>query len=155
VRGGEMRYGKNSINGEMHSEVYNFVFETASKISEEITRASKEFPKEKSYLAALACRHSQLVCINLEEAWRMQEHRTIFLDKLSDAAQAASKTQDVLKFASKYNYIKEEIYKRIDVKYENMFEDIFEMLCDRNKMAEQPKSDGKAGSAYGVVVSAA
>jgi four helix bundle protein len=141
-----MNYENKRVDGETDYEIYTFVFKTASEIFEEITEVSKGFPKGRVYLADLVCKHSKLVCVNLEEAWRMKEHRTAFLDKLSDAAQAASKTQDVLKLASKNNYIDMEIFKRIDARYENIFEDIFSILCEGKKFLNHAKGNGKRSS---------
>jgi four helix bundle protein len=70
-----------------------------------------------------------MVCLNLAEAWRMKENRSVFLNKLSDAAQAASKTQTCLEFASRYNFIKRHILIKLDAKYEDMFE----LLCNGAK----------------------
>ena len=125
-----MRYEKLKTNGEMDNKVYHFIFLMATEISEEIDEVSRSFPKEKNYLADLIRRQSRLVCINLEEAWRMKEHKTVFLDKLSDAAQAASKTQNCLECASRYNYIDRKIFIKLDNKYE----DIFEMLCNESSI---------------------
>ena len=113
-------------NEEMDFEVYKFVFETSIEIFEEIFETSKRFPKEKLFLTDQVRRHSKLVCINLAEAWRMKQQKNVFLDKLSDAAQAASKTQTCLKFAMKNKFIGNQTYRKLDSKYE----DIFEMLCD-------------------------
>jgi four helix bundle protein len=148
-----MRYEKKRANGGLNTEVFNSVFEAASEIVEEIVRASKDFPRERIYLADLVCRHSKLVCVNLEEAWRMKEHGTMFLDKLSDAAQAASKTQDVLRLASKSNYINCETFRKIDAEYESIFEDIFAVLCNGKKLMNKSRGNGKREHAYAEIVS--
>jgi hypothetical protein len=147
-----MRYIPNRTDGETDFDIYNFVFETAEGIFEEITVAAKGFPKDKYYLADLTCQNSKLVCIKLEEAWLMKEHRDFFLDKLSEAAQAASKTQDALRLASKNNYIEREIFIKIDAAYENIFEDIFSILCEGKKVMNYPKGNGKRGPAVRDVV---
>lgn len=121
-----MRDVKKRVNGELDFEVYHFVFETAIEIFEEIFEASKNFPKEKFYLTDQVRKNSRMVCTSLADAWRMKENRAIFISKLSDAAQAASKTQTCLELASKYNFIGRETFHKIDSKYE----DIFELLCD-------------------------
>jgi four helix bundle protein len=113
-------------NEGMDFEVYRFVFETSIEIFEEIFETSKKFPKEKLFLTDQVRRHSKLVCINLAEAWQMKRQNNVFLDKLSDAAQAASKAQTCLKFALKCKFIGSDTYRKLDSKYE----DIFEMLCD-------------------------
>jgi four helix bundle protein len=124
-----MRFDNRKTNGDLDFEVYHFVFETAIEIFEEIFEASKSFPREKYFLTDQVRKHSKLVCTNLAEAWRMKENPSVFINKLSDAAQAASKTQTCLELASKYNYIGMEIFKKIDSKYE----DIFELLCNGTK----------------------
>ncbi len=140
------RNGNGNGNGKrLDSEAYNFIFETAMEVSEEVAKASKSFPKEKFFLADQVCRHSRLVCMHLEEAWQMKEHKTLFLGKLSEAAQAASKTQDCLEFASKYNYICREVFKKIDAKYEDIFEDIFIMLCGDDLSTDNLKNNDELG----------
>jgi hypothetical protein len=150
-----MRYIKKRTEGETDFDIYNFVFETAGEIFEIITGASGGFPKDKVYLADLACKHSKLVCIKLEEAWRMKEHRISFLDTLSEAAQAASKTQDALRLASKNNYFDREIFLKIDGAYENIFEDIFSILCEGKKFLNYPKGNGRRRSEARDLVAAA
>jgi len=116
-------------NERIDFEVYRFVFETSIEIFEEIVETSQRFPKEKLFLTYQVRRHSKLVCINLEEAWRVKQQKNIFLDKLSDAAQAASMAQTCLKFAMKCKFIGSDTYRKLDSKYE----DIFEMLCDGSR----------------------
>lgn len=113
-------------NGRFDYEVYHFAFETAIGIFKEVTETSKQIPEEKSFLAEQVLRHSKGVCLNLAEAWIMKKQDDVFLKKLSDAAQDASRTQACLRLALKYNYICKNKFRKIDSKYE----DIFQMLCD-------------------------
>lgn len=122
-----MRDEDKIVSDRLDSETYHFIFKTAIEIFEEISKASKRFPKEKFYLTDQVIRHSRLVCTNLAEAWQMKDDRSIFIGKLSDAAQAASKTQNCLEFATKYNYIDSVSFQRLDSKYE----DIFALICNR------------------------
>ena len=117
-------------NEGMDFEVYRFVFETSVEIFEEIFETSKRFPEEKLFLTDQVRKDSKLVCIYLAQAWRMKQQKNIFLDKLSDAAQAASRAQTCLKFALKCRFIGNDIYRKLDSKYE----DIFEMLCDGTRI---------------------
>ena len=142
-----MRDEKRRSNGELDFEIYHFVFETVSEMSREIAEAARKFPKEKLYLTDLACIHSSLVCVNLEEAWSLKEQGFSFLDKLSDAAQAASRTQDVLKLALKNNYIDRDVFRKIDSQYDKIFEDMFTMLCNGKKLATREKSNGSRPAA--------
>jgi len=124
-----MNREKKRVNAELDYEIYYFAFETAIEIFEEIFEASKSFPKNKFYLTVQVRRHSKSVCVNLAEAWRMQGQTSALISKLSDAAEAASKAQKCLEFAIKYKYIEKDIFKKIDSRYEEIFEDIFAMLC--------------------------
>lgn len=128
-----MKYEKKETKGGLDYEVYHFVFETAVEIFEEVFEVSKRFPRDKNHLIDQVRSHSRLVCTNLAEAWRVKEEDSIFVNKLSDAAQAASKTQTCLELASKHNFIGREIFQKIDSKYE----DIFELLCDGTKHIHQ------------------
>jgi four helix bundle protein len=121
----KMGYEERGSNLGMDNGVYNFVSKIAAEISEEVREASRDFPKEKDYLADMVRRQSRLVCINLEEAWKVKEHKDVFIDRLSEAAKAASKTQNCLECASRCNYIDKKFFEKLDA----MYEDIFELLC--------------------------
>ncbi|MDQ7787879.1 MAG: four helix bundle protein [Thermodesulfovibrionales bacterium] len=125
-RGKKTMYAKKSMRNGKDFEVYRFVFETAIEIFEEIFETSRSFPKEKTFLTEQIRKHARLVCTNLAEAWHMKKQKACFINKLSDAAQAASKTQLFLEYSSKYNYIDHGVFRKLDSKYE----DIFDILCD-------------------------
>jgi four helix bundle protein len=124
--GGKTMYAEKSMRNTKEFEVYRFVFETAIEIFEEIFETSKNFPKEKKFLTDQVRRYSRSVCTNLAEAWHMKKNKSSFINKLSDAAQAASRTQLFLEYASKCKYIDSRVFRKLDSKYE----DIFDMLCD-------------------------
>jgi four helix bundle protein len=137
-RSNDMKYARKRKNGRIDFEVYHFVYETAIEIFKEVFEASKGFPGKKMYLAAQMRKHSKQVCINLAEAWHLQKHNNpVFLTKLSDAAHAASKTQSCLELASRYNFIDKLCFRRLDTKYE----DIFELLCDGKKRSNGRKTN--------------
>ena len=123
-----MEYEKSGKKGGFDFGVYHFAFETAVEIFKEVTETSKKIPVEKIFLTEHAIRHSKGVCINLAEAWMMKKQKEVFLKKLSDAAQDASKTQECLRLALKHNYIGKHAFMKIDSKYE----DIFQMLCEES-----------------------
>jgi hypothetical protein len=79
----------------LDSEAYKFIFETATEISEEVTEASKSFPREKFSLANQVCRHSRLVCINLE-GLADERTQTLFLSKLSRSSTGSLKNTGLL-----------------------------------------------------------
>lgn len=121
-----MKQNRSRDNSIFDHEAYHFAFKTAIEIFQEVTETSKRIPEEKCFLAEQALRHSRKVCMNLAEAWIMQKQDEVFLKKLSDAAQDASRTQACLKLALKHNYICRNTFLKIDSKYE----DIFQMLCN-------------------------
>jgi len=117
------------INSVRELEVYRLAFDTAM----EIFQISKSFPVEEKYsLTDQIRRSSRSVCTNLAEAWRKRRYRAVFVNKLSDSEQEAAETQTWLEFAWKCNYINEEIFKRLDDKYEH----IFAMLITMERKAD-------------------
>jgi len=99
-------------------DVYRLAFDTAMEIFE----ITKSFPKEEKYsLTDQVRRSSRSVCTNLAEGWRKRRYKAVFINKLSDAEQEAAETQTWLEFAWKCNYIDEEIFKKLDDKYEHVF----------------------------------
>lgn len=118
------RTDKNKKNG-FDIKTYRFVFETCTKIYEDIFETTKSFPVEKRFIIDQLRKYSKLVCIYLAEAWRMKNNRTFLINKLTAAEQAATKVQIWLEYSYKREYIKEIDFQRIDSQYEN----IFEILC--------------------------
>jgi four helix bundle protein len=99
-------------------EVYRLAFDTAMEIFE----ITKSFPKEEKYsLTDQVRRSSRSVCTNLAEGWRKRRYKAVFINKLSDAEQEAAETQTWLEFAWRCSYIKHEIFKKLDDKYEHVF----------------------------------
>jgi four helix bundle protein len=106
------------INSVRELEVYQLAFNTAMEIFE----ISKTFPLEEKYsLTDQIRRSSRSVCTNLSEAWRKRRYKAVFINKISDAAQEAAETQTWLEFALKCNYISEDIFKRLDERYEHIY----------------------------------
>ena len=135
----KMNRDNKRVNGEPDYKIYQFAFETAIEIFEEIFEVSKRFPNDKFYLTDQVRRHSKSVCLNLAEACGMQEKTSALIGKLSDAAEAASKAQNCLEFAARHNYIEKDVFKKIDSRYEEIFEDIFAMLCNGGKSRHLPE----------------
>ena len=106
------------INSVRDLEVYKLAFGSAMEIFE----ISKSFPKEERYsLTDQVRRSSRSVCANLAEGWRKRRYKAVFINKLTDAEQEAAETQTWLEFALKCKYINNEIFKRLDEKYEHVF----------------------------------
>ncbi len=115
---GELMKQTKRIGSVRELEVYRLAFDAAM----EIFQISKSFPVEEKYsLTDQIRRSSRSVCTNLAEGWRKRRYKAVFMNKLSDAEQEAAETQTWLEFAWKCNYISEEIFKKLDDKYEHVF----------------------------------
>ena len=78
-------------------EVYQIAFNSAMNIFE----MTKGFPVEdKNSFVDQVRRSSRSVCTNLAEAWRKRKYIAVFKNKLTDAMQEASETQNWLEFCS-------------------------------------------------------
>jgi len=105
-------------------DVYQLAFDTAMEIFE----ITKSFPKEEKFsLTDQIRRSSRSVCTNLAEGWRKRRYKAVFINKLSDAEQEAAETQTWLEFAWKCSYLDEEIFKKLDDRYEHVFAMLYNM----------------------------
>lgn len=105
-------------------EVYQLAFDTAMAIFE----LSKTFPPEEKFsLTDQARRSSRSVCTNLSEGWRKRRYKAVFINKLTDAEQAAAETQTWLEFALACKYIDQETFEQLDEKYEHIFAQLITM----------------------------
>lgn len=112
------RRGTKRINSVRDLEVYKIAFDTAMEIFE----ISKRFPNEEKYsLTDQIRRSSRSVCANLAEGWRKRRYKAVFINKLSDVAQEAAETQTWLEFALRCNYVSEEMFEKLDERYEHVF----------------------------------
>jgi four helix bundle protein len=110
-------------------EVYKLSFQTAMEICE----LTKRFPIEERYsLIDQIRRSSRSVCTNLAEGWRKRKYIAMFINKLSDAESEAAETQTWLEFAFACKYINQEIFNKLDDKYEH----IFAMLVNMERKAK-------------------
>jgi len=118
------RRGTKRINSVRDLEVYKIAFDTAMEIFE----ISKRFPNEEKYsLTDQIRRSSRSVCANLAEGWRKRRYKAVFINKLSDVAQEAAETQTWLEFALRCNYVSEEMFEKLDERYEHVFAMIISM----------------------------
>ncbi len=118
------RRGMKRINSVRDLEVYKIAFDTAMEIFE----ISKSFANEEKYsLTDQIRRSSRSVCANLAEGWRKRRYKAVFINKLSDVAQEAAETQTWLEFALRCNYVSEEMFEKLDERYEHAFAMIISM----------------------------
>jgi len=105
-------------------EVYKLAFDTAMETFE----ISKSFPKEETYsLTDQVRKSSRSIFTNLSEGWRKRKYKAVFINKLSDAGQEAAETQTWLEFALACKYIDDEMFEKLDEKYEYIFAMLFTM----------------------------
>lgn len=96
-------------------EVYKIAFEAAM----EIYSITNKFPRtEKFSLVNQIIRSSRSVCSNIAEAWRKRKYRAAFVNKLTDAMSEPCETQTWLDFCLACRYIPNDVYKKLDNKYE-------------------------------------
>ena len=109
--------------------VYKKAFDTAMEIFE----VSKRFPREERYsLTDQILKSSRSICANLSEAWRKRKYKAVFINKLTDCAQEAAETQTWLQFALRCKYIDNDLFSKLDERYEH----IFAMLITMERKAE-------------------
>ncbi len=110
--------------------VYQKAFETAM----EIFNLSKTFPIEEKYSLTDQIRcSSRSVCGNITEAWRKRRYEKLFINKLIDSEGEAAETQNWLDFALACNYIDNEKYNELNLKYDEILAMLVKMTKDSEK----------------------
>lgn len=112
------------IRNHQELDVYKLAFEMAMNIFKLI----KTFPKEERYsLTDQIRRSSRSVAANLAEAFRKRKYPKHFISKLSDCEAEAAETQTWLEFSWKCEYIKEEVYNRLNEEYNKVLGKLVKM----------------------------
>ena len=97
------------------------VCQLSHKLTLQVFEAAKIFPKEEKYsLVDQIKSSSRSVCSNLDEASRKGKHKAVFANKVTDAMQEASETQNRLEFAGARKYISQELFEGPDDEYEDL-----------------------------------
>ncbi len=110
-----------------HKEL--IVYQLAFKVSMEIYKITKTFPKEEIYsLTSQIRRSSRSVCANLAEAFRKRRYKKAFILKLSDSEGETAETQVWLDYALECEFIPEETYSRIFNDYEKILGMLVRMI---------------------------
>jgi len=96
-------------------------YKKAFKLAMEIFEVSKTFPKEEKYsLTDQVRRSSRAICSCIAEAYRKRNYQAYFISKSSDVDMENSETQTWLDFACACSYIKEEDFKDLLAKSEEV-----------------------------------
>ena len=110
-----------------HKEL--IVYQSAFKISMEIFRITKSFPKEEMYsLTSQIRRSSRSVCANISEAFRKRRYEKAFISKLSDAEGEAAETQVWLDYSLECEYLEKETCIRLFNEYEKILGMLVNMI---------------------------
>ncbi len=111
-------------------EVYLLAMECALEIHE----LCKTFPPEERYsLCEQMRRSSRSVCSNIAEAWRKRRYKAAFISKLSDSEGEAAETQCWLDFALHMEYIKKDVWQKLDNRYEQILGQLVKMINTADK----------------------
>jgi len=110
-----------------HKEL--IVYQLAFKVSMEIYKITRTFPKEEIYsLTSQIRRSSRSVCANLAEAFRKRRYKKAFVSKLSDSEGEAAETQVWLDYTLECEYMPEETYIRLIDEYEKIIGMLVRMI---------------------------
>jgi four helix bundle protein len=105
------------------------VFKSAFKISMDIFKLSKSFPKDETWsLTSQIRRSSRSVCANLAEAFRKRRYEKAFIAKLSDSEGEAAETQVWLEYSLECGYIKKDTFLELFNEYEKVIGMLVNML---------------------------
>jgi four helix bundle protein len=97
------------------------VYKKAFKLAMDIFEISKSFPKAETYsLTDQIRRSSRSVCANFAEAYQRRKYPSHFISKLTDCDTENAETGVWLEFALACNYIKEDVYKNLIAKKEEV-----------------------------------
>lgn len=110
-----------------HKEL--IVYQLAFKVSMEIFRITKTYPKDEIFsLISQIKRSSRSVCANLAEAFRKRRYEKAFVSKLSDSEGEAAETQVWLDYSYECGYLEKETYLRLINEYDNIIGKLVNML---------------------------
>ncbi len=115
--------------GQINSFSDLIVYQKAYAVSMDIFLMTKSFPKEERYsLLDQIRRLSRSICANLAEAWAKRRYEKVFINKLSDCLGEEFETETWLKYSLDCEYIKDEKYKELIMKYEEVRKMLISML---------------------------
>jgi len=105
------------------------VYKAAFKISMDIFKLTRSFPKDEVWsLTSQIRRSSRSVCANIAEAFRKRRYEKSFVAKLSDSEAEAGETQVWLEYSFECNYITKEMYEKLIDEYEKIIGMLVNML---------------------------
>ncbi|MCT4590645.1 MAG: four helix bundle protein [Carboxylicivirga sp.] len=123
--------------GQINSFRDLIVYQKAYKISMEIFRLTKTFPKEERYsLVDQIRRSSRSICANLSEAWAKRRYEKVFVNKLTDCLGEEFETETWLKYSLDCEYITEENHTMLMSQYEEVRKMLISMINNPEKFCQ-------------------
>ena len=121
---------KNEYRGYRDLKVYQMAYQIAL----DIHQLTKSFPKEEKYsLTDQIRRSSRSVPANLAEAWKKRRYEKAFISKLIDCAGEAGETEVWLDFSKDFGYIKDDQYKQLMQRYDEVNRMLYGMIDKADK----------------------
>ena len=97
------------------------VYKVAYDLAMEIFEITKRFPREETYsLTDQIRRSSRSVAINIREGYAKRRYEQVFIKQLNDSLGSSEETRGWLEFARDCRYIIEDVYKRLDDRYDEL-----------------------------------
>ncbi|MFT3825233.1 MAG: four helix bundle protein [Chitinophagaceae bacterium] len=110
------------------------VYKRAFALAMEIFEIVKTFPKEEKYsLTDQIVRSSRAVCANIAEGYRKRRYAAHFVAKITDSDMENTETQTWLDFGLACGYVKEEEYKDLLNKSEEVGKLLQDMIVNPYK----------------------
>lgn len=110
------------------------VYQVAFRVSMEIFRLSKSFPKDEMFsLTSQIRRSSRSVSANIAEAFRKRRYEKAFVAKLSDSEAEAAETQVWIDYCLECEYISDSVNQKLFNDYENIIGKIVNMISHPEK----------------------
>ncbi len=117
------------------------VYQRSYKLSMEIFKITKTFPKEEIYsLTDQIRRSSRSVAVNIVEGWAKRKYENVFLRHLNIANGSCEETKIWLKFAKDCGYITEEIHNKLLVEYHKIGAMLYSLLNNWKTFDSKTKS---------------
>ncbi len=105
------------------------VYQAALEAAMEIFEITRNYPQEERYsLVDQIRRSSRSVCTNIAEAWRKRRYKAAFIAKLNDSEAEGCETQVLLEISKKCGYLNEDMFNRLDGRYEHIQAQIVLMI---------------------------
>jgi len=105
------------------------VYQLAYQLALDIFEITKSFPGEEKYsLTDQIRRSSRSIPANLAEAWKKRRYEKAFVSKLVDCASEAGETEVWLNFAKDFSYLREDRYRELIDKYDEINRMVYGMI---------------------------